>query len=94
MEEKERKVVYICGDSQIMGSLEVWEYTFGWPCLKGGGDPPTIICFCVPIKVKKEKMLYVCGEFCIFMGSLEVWEHHQMVFPQQNPFIQEPPLQH
>jgi hypothetical protein len=35
MEEKEKEVVYICGGSQIMGSLEVWEYTLGWPSLKG-----------------------------------------------------------
>jgi len=26
-----------------------------------GGDPPTFICYCVPIKVKKQKgLFYVC----------------------------------
>ncbi len=43
---------------------------------------------------RKRSCFYVCGEIGLLVGSLEDWEHHQVVFSQENGLVQEPPLQH
>jgi hypothetical protein len=55
-----------------------------------GRDPPILMCSHIPIKRES----FTCVEVPVLMGSLEVQEHPQVALPQENPLVQEPPLQH
>jgi hypothetical protein len=69
--------------------LRVWEYTLGWPSLKGRRSSSYFYMFSCSIKERKREavFMYVEGEIGLLMGSLQVWEHHQVVFSQENGLI-------
>jgi hypothetical protein len=98
MEEREREAVLTYVEVPILlGSPEDLGI-YPWVALSLEGRRSSsnfFICSRVPSRKEKEKpSLCMWRDWYILMGSLEVWEQHQVVFPQENPLVQEPPLQH
>jgi hypothetical protein len=95
MEEREREPVFTYVEVPIlMRSLEgLGIYPWVASSLKGRRSSSYFLYVLVSHQGKKKRSrLYICGEIGILMGSLEVWEHHQVVFTHENPLVWEPPL--